>query len=950
MLVFTAWANGFAQPTVSAPTPSQAPADVISVYCDITAYNSLAGTDFNPNWGQQGFGNATEITIGSDNIRKYANFNYQGWQFASAINASSMTHLHVDVWTPDCTGLQVFPIVPGQPEQSVTIPTTLNGWTSFDIPLSSYTIPLGNIIQFKFVGTPFSGTTIYLDNVYFWKPANTPTLSNFTIPTQITTNPPFTITAPTSNSSGAFTYISANPSVATISGNTVTITGAGTSLITANQAAAGDYGAGTIATTLTVNPPPLTIAAPTPTVAAANVISLFSNAYTNVPVNTWRTGWSAGATTLTDLQIAGDDTKLYSNLDYVGVEFTGTNTINVTNMEFYHIDVWTPNATTFRVKLVDFGANGNPGGGDDVEHEIVVSPLTQGGWNSYNIPLSAFAGLTTKAHLAQMIFSALPTNIANVYIDNVYFYTTAVAPPVVPLVAAPTPNIAASNVISLFSNAYTNVPVDTWRTSWSAGVTTLTDLQIAGNDTKLYTNLDYIGVEFTGANTINVTNMEYFHIDVWTPNATTFRVKLVDFGANGNPGGGDDVEHEIVVSPLTQGGWNSYNIPLSAFAGLTTKAHLAQMILSAVPAGTAKVYIDNVYFYAIPPAPMVAAPTPPVRDASDVISIFSGAYSDLAGVDFFPNWGQSTVVTDLMITGNPTKKYDFLNYQGTQLPAPINLLAFDSMHIDIWTNNCTAFKVFLINTSGGAPVEQAFTINPTVAGWNTVNIPLTAYSSFVAAVNLGAISQLKFEALPFGTSTVYVDNIYFYKRNPLPIKLTAFDVNKVGNNALLNWSTSFESNNKGFNIERSIDGTRWNSLQFINGVGNSNTEQSYTFTDVKPNIGVNYYRLKQVDFDGRFEYSYIKTLRFSNATELNLLLFPNPTNEKVVVEVNNFNEPNAIVSIINVEGKIVLTKNVLVQNSNFSLPINVSALAKGSYFIQIKNNNKTVISKSLIIE
>ena len=364
LLLITA-ISAVAQPTVSAPTPTQAPADVISAYCDIAAYNSLAGTDFNPNWGQQGFNNTSEIAVGGDNIRSYANFNYQGWQFASAINASSMTYLHVDVWTTDCTGLQVFPIVPGQPEQSVTIPTIAGAWKSFDIPLSSYTIPLSNIIQFKYVGAPFSGSTIYLDNVYFWKPSNTPTLSNFTIPAQVSTNAPFTITAPTSNSPGAFTYTSATSSVATISGNTVTLAGVGTSIITANQAAAGAYAAGSITTTLTVNAPPLTTPAPTPTVPAANVIALYSNAYTtNVPVDTWSATWDVAD--VADIQIAGNDTKLYTNLTYAGVEFTA-NPINATTMQFYHVDVWTPNATVFRVKLVDFGANATFGGGDDVE-------------------------------------------------------------------------------------------------------------------------------------------------------------------------------------------------------------------------------------------------------------------------------------------------------------------------------------------------------------------------------------------------------------------------------------------------------------------------------------------------------------------------------------------------------------------------------------------------------
>ena len=64
--------------------------------------------------------------------------------------------------------------------------------------------------------------------------------------------------------------------------------------------------------------------------------------------------------------------------------------------------------------------------------------------------------------------------------------------------------------------------------------------------------------------------------------------------------------------------------------------------------------------------PNTAAPTPPSRNAADVISLFSGAYSDLAGTDWFPNWGQTTVVTEVNIEGNPTKKYANFNYQGVQ--------------------------------------------------------------------------------------------------------------------------------------------------------------------------------------------------------------------------------------------------------------------------------------------
>ena len=153
-------------PTVAANTPPARPAaDVISIFSG--AYADLTATDFNPNWGQSTL--VSEVEIAGNPTKRYNNFNYQGMQFAAPINASQMTRLHIDVWTPNCTDFKVFPIVPGQPEQSVSITPTLNGWTSTDIDLSQYTIPLNNVIQIKLQAEPFGSSTVYWDNLYFHK-------------------------------------------------------------------------------------------------------------------------------------------------------------------------------------------------------------------------------------------------------------------------------------------------------------------------------------------------------------------------------------------------------------------------------------------------------------------------------------------------------------------------------------------------------------------------------------------------------------------------------------------------------------------------------------------------------------------------------------------------------------------------------------------------------------
>ena len=330
-----------------------------------------------------------------------------------------------------------------------------------------------------------------------------------------------------------------------------------------------------------------TVAAPTPTKLATDVISLFSNAYTNVPVDTWRTSWSSA--TLIDMQVASNDVKKYSGLDFVGIE-TVNNQINISGMDLFEFDLWTPNSTSFRFKLVDFGANGAFGGGDDVEHETIITP-TLNGWNHISIPISAMTGLTTKSNIAQLIFASSPAGTSVVYVDNILF-SKDVAVVTEPTVAAATPTKLATDVMSMFSNAYTNVTVDTWRTSWSSA--TLTDIQIGSDDVKKYTGLDFVGIE-TVVSQLNISSMDSFEFDLWTPNSTTFKFKLVDFGADGTFGGGNDVEHETIITP-TLGGWNHISVPISSMTGLTTKSNIAQLIFASAPAGASIAYIDNVLF------------------------------------------------------------------------------------------------------------------------------------------------------------------------------------------------------------------------------------------------------------------------------------------------------------------------------------------------------------------
>jgi hypothetical protein len=167
-----------------------------------------------------------------------------------------------------------------------------------------------------------------------------------------------------------------------------------------------------------------------------------------------------------------------------------------------------------------------------------------------------------------------------------------------PATAAPTPTVPAADVISLFSNAYSGVPVDTWSANWDQA--DVLDARVAGSDVKVYTSLIFAGIEFTNP-TVDATAMTHYHMDIWIPSGTFFRVKLVDFGANGiyDGPGTDDREHELTFSaasmpPLVTMTWVSLDVPLASFVNLTTRGHLAQLILSGDPR---TVYVDNVYFH-----------------------------------------------------------------------------------------------------------------------------------------------------------------------------------------------------------------------------------------------------------------------------------------------------------------------------------------------------------------
>jgi hypothetical protein len=236
-----------------------------------------------------------------------------------------------------------------------------------------------------------------------------------------TFNLPTGVNQTVSLSTSYLEFTSSNPSVASVDSNgLITSLSPGTAVITANF---GD----TVATgSLTINCVGTFVHAPTPTKNAANVISIFSDTYTNVPVNYYNGYWQPWQTTVSnDFSVQGDNILNYNIFNFVGIEFSSP-TINANAMTHVHLDVFIPGPIApgrqLRVLVVDFGADGVYSGGDDTRHSTTFTAptLVSQQWISIDIAFASMTTLASRSHLAQLILEGGDGSV--LYVDNIYFY------------------------------------------------------------------------------------------------------------------------------------------------------------------------------------------------------------------------------------------------------------------------------------------------------------------------------------------------------------------------------------------------------------------------------------------------------------------------------------------------------------------------------------------------
>jgi hypothetical protein len=213
-----------------------------------------------------------------------------------------------------------------------------------------------------------------------------------------------------------------------------------------------------------------------------------------------------------------------------------------------------------------------------------------------------------------------------------------------------------------------------------------------------------------------------------------------------------------------------------------------------------------------------------------------------------------------------------------------------------------------------------------------------------ARVNVaGCITTLKIRYQSQGTSgrSFSITNMNWASPGPLPVKLISFSGRKVNTRVQLNWNTENAVNLSYFGIERSSDGVTFNNVGTINAT--AGRSGSYSYSDATaPATGTSFYRLRQTDADGRYQYSAVVMIRSGAEKNGSLVVFPNPTNHYLSLSTGG-NEVIQHLAIFDINGKRIVDKNNPSTNT-----IDVSTLAKGFYKIKVETATGESFSSSFV--
>jgi photosystem II stability/assembly factor-like uncharacterized protein len=275
-------------------------------------------------------------------------------------------------------------------------------------------------------------------------------------------------------------------------------------------------------------------------------------------------------------------------------------------------------------------------------------------------------------------------------------------------------------------------------------------------------------------------------------------------------------------------------------------------------------------------------------------------------------------------------------WNSVTLPSPMNYSSSSVSIRSIIFGDPTSTDVWVSSDSGNVLYSSDNGVNWVFPTRNTVN---NIYSLSYYGGNLWA----------GGANGLIMNSI---SPKPLPVELSSFSAKTVDNSVQISWKTATETNNFGFEIQRSETNTdNWVKTGFVNGAGNSNSSKQYSFVDKVSQDGKYYYRLKQIDKDGKFTYSNqveVTVMPAIFALEQN---YPNPFNPNTVIKYSIPASGFVKLQVYNALGaRVAILVKTMQEAGNYEVNFDASHLASGLYFYCLESGNNIVVKKMTLLK
>jgi hypothetical protein len=253
----------------------------------------------------------------------------------------------------------------------------------------------------------------------------------------------------------------------------------------------------------------------------------------------------------------------------------------------------------------------------------------------------------------------------------------------------------------------------------------------------------------------------------------------------------------------------------------------------------------------------------------------------------------------------------------------------------VYKNDAAANSSLTISVTNATSAASSVSLG-TGASWSYQCIALTSFTGspiIITFTNTSATMQYRLDDISLQNTV-------------LPVGLTSFEGAINDAKVVLSFASANESNNSHFDIERSADGLTFNKIGEVKGAGTSSQDQRYRFLDEAPLKGINYYRLKQVDYDGRFVYSNVIAVRNKNKSGMTLL--PTVVTDEVQINLDaNLSEESGEWQVLDLFGRVVTTGPLDKEQS--SVGLDLSSLQSGGYIVCLRFGSEVLTQRIMKI-